>query len=77
MAKNSGKTSVEVTTVQPKKGDSEKPKAAMFISGPLQIPSSFSFTKEEFIKKFAGKKLGGKDINDVYEDYQAWCKKNK
>jgi len=75
MPKKTSKVGVTVEKVIPVKGS--KPKQTMFVSGPVQIPAEFSFTKDEFIQRFKGQKLGGKDINKLYTDYAEWCKKNK
>ncbi|HPH45496.1 MAG TPA: hypothetical protein PKU83_00720 [Chryseolinea sp.] len=64
--------SVSVEKVTPVK----KPKETMFVSGNVQIPVEFSFTKEEFVNRFRGQKLS-KDINKLYDEYAAWHVKNK
>lgn len=63
---------VSVEKVTPVK----KPKELMFVSGNVQIPVEFYFTKEEFVERFRGQKLG-KDINKLYDEYAAWHAKNK
>lgn len=73
MAKTTSTKGVSVEKVDP----ASKPKETMFISGPIQIPSSFSFTKDEFFKRFKGQKTGNKDLRTIYNEYAEWFKKNK
>ena len=70
-----GTTSVSIETVKVSKQKAEKPTEDMFVSGRVQIPRGFQFTDEQFIKRFAGQKLG-KDINVILKEYRVWEKVN-
>lgn len=65
-----------VVSVEKVSPSGKKPKELMFVSGPVVIPVEFSFTKEEFVNRFRGQKVG-KDINKLYDEYAAWHAKNK
>jgi hypothetical protein len=65
-----------VVSVEKVSPSGKKPKELMFVSGNIQIPVEFSFTKEEFVNRFRGQKLS-KDINKLYDEYAAWHVKNK